>query len=157
MKSRWVREGPELIESRSIGQMGPEKPVGTIVFIGRCERFGGIRRRSLVFVSVGGRDAHANATEGLIRQVSLRCSLLVLLSPLSLPFSLSPSISPFIAINRFLHPAAARSRSLASRGGLAQGSSAGNERGAICWTDQEDIGDCIRSGVAVSVQGMDRR
>lgn len=144
-----------------MARSGPGKPVGTIVFIGRCERFVGIRRRSLVFVSVGRRDAHANATEGLIREVSFMCSLLALLSPLFLPpslsFSLSPSISLFSAINRCFHPAVARSRSLASRGGLAQGSSAGNERGGTWWTDQEVIGDCIRSGVAVSVPGMDRR
>lgn len=60
-----------------------------------------------MFVSVGGRDAHANATEGLIREVSLRCSLLALLSPLSSPLFLSlslflppfPSSSPSIAFS----------------------------------------------------------
>ena len=145
MKSRWVTEGPEVIESRSTGHIGTGE-AGRNNRLHRTVRE--VRWNSSTFVAVrfrwGDATPMANATEGLIREVSFRCSLLALLSPLLsslslLSLSLSPSISLFIAFNRFRHLAAARSRSLASRGGLAQGSSAGNERGAIWRTGQEDI------------------
>ena len=148
MKSRWVTEGPEVIESRSTGHIGTGE-AGRNNRLHRTVRE--VRWNSSTFVAVrfrwGDATPMANATEGLIREVSFRCSLLALLSPF-------PSSSPSIAFATLPQPDRGASLVVAgSRKDLQPGTNAEPFGGRV----RKIFGDCIRSGVAVFVQGMDRR